>query len=958
MEKELKSKPSRIKRILKWTAICLILFIAILITIPILYKDKLRELVIQEANKSLTAKLELDDFDLTLLSTFPSLTIQLKGTQITGTGKFKGVKLASIETFSAEVDLWSVIQGSKVSIEAIHLTKPAFDVRILKDGTANYDIVKPDSLKKPEQVEAASPFELDLKNYTITDGTILYSDHESDMNAEIVGLNHSGKGNLNDIKFNFETNTQINQLSFEMDGVSYLSRVNTQADVNMLIEMTEEVMKVKLEDNTFKLNALAFSLAGYYNMFNTYDDMNLTFDAKQASFKDFLSLVPLFYHTGYESMITKGNMKFGGQLKGKLDDKNMPGWDIMLNVNNASIKYPGLPGQINNIHIDAKTKFNGGSNLDNMTLDVAKFHADFVGNRLDANLALRHPMTDPHIQSSIDAFIDLSTLKKVIPTAEGERYTGKITADINLNGKMSSIDQGNYEAFQAAGHMTIADMIYASKELNEQVAISTMKLLFSPQNLTLSALQAKTGKSDFNLTGTVDNYMAYVFRDELLHGNFSLTSNYIDLDQLMNLVPTASAPEPTEQAEQTSNSEEPFLVPDNLDVTLACNVNRAHFNGLDFNEIQGGLTIKDEVVNLSNLTMQAMGGQIGVTGSYSTVDPYKPQADFSYKLDNIDVQQLAKNFVTVQKLAPIAAYTQGKISSSFKMSTALKPNLEPIYTSISGLGDLFASGLTIKGFKPAEELANSLNMNQLTNQVINDIKAKFQFSDGKLSVKPFPLKLGKVPGVLSGYTSFDQQMNYTLNLSIPKELLPKQIIARAEESIAKLNGISQKLSINTIPETIPVDVLIGGTVLNPKITNNFKESLLKATGNLKENLVNTVKETLKDTAKAIINQKVTEIKEDLTAKKQALLAEAQRNADKVKSEAKKAATLIRDEAQKQGNELIAQAGGNPLKKKAAELAAGKLKKEADEKATKLEQEANQKADKIMDEAREKANKLN
>jgi len=201
------------------------------------------------------------------------------------------------------------------------------------------------------------------------------------------------------------------------------------------------------------------------------------------------------------------------------------------------------------------------------------------------------------------------------------------------------------------------------------------------------------------------------------------------------------------------------------------------------------------------------------------------------------------------------------------MSTALKPNLEPIYTSMSGLGDLFASGLTIKGFKPAEELANSLNMNQLTNQVINDIKAKFQFSDGKLSVKPFPLKLGKVPGVLSGYTSFDQQMNYTLNLSIPKELLPKQIIARAEESIAKLNGISQKLSINTIPETIPVDVLIGGTVLNPKITNNFKESLLKATGNLKENLVNTVKETLKDTAKAIINQKVTEIKEDLTAKK-------------------------------------------------------------------------------------------
>jgi len=958
MEQEPKVKPNRIKRLFKWTAIVLVLLLAILITIPIIYKDKLRELVISEANKSLTAKLELADFDLTLLSTFPSLTIQLKGTSLTGTGKFKGVKLASIETFSAEVDLWSVIQGNKVAIEAIHLTKPSFDVRILKDGTANYDIVKPDSIKKPEQVEESSPFELDLKYYSIEEGTILYTDHESDMRAELVGLNHTGKGNINDIKFNFETNTQIKELSFEMEGVSYLSRVNTAAEVNMLIEMTADAMKVKLEDNTFKLNALAFSLAGYYNMFTSYDDMDLTFDAKQATFKDFLSLVPLFYHTGYESMVTKGNMKFGGKLKGRLDDKNMPGWDLMLQVNNASIKYPDLPGQINNIRIDTKTKFDGGSNLDAMTLDVAKFHADFVGNRLDANLSLRNPMTDPHIKSSIDAYLDLSTLKKVIPTAEGESYTGKITANINLNGKMSSIDQGNYEAFQATGHMTIADMNYTSKDLNDQVSVTRMELLFSPKNLTLSSLQAKTGRSDFNLSGTVDNYMAYVFRDELLHGNFTLNSNYIDLDQLMNIVPTTAETETNTTTETTTSSEEPFLVPDNLDISLACQVNKAHFNGLDFNQIQGGLSIKSEVVNLSNLKMNAMGGQIGMTGSYSTQDPYKPKADFAYNLANIDVQQLAKNFVTVQKLAPIAAYTQGKISSTFKMSTALKPNLEPIYTSISGLGDLFASGLTIKGFKPADELANSLNMSQLTNQVLNDIKAKFQFADGRLTVKPFPLKLGKVPGVLSGYTTFDQQMNYTLNLSIPKELLPKQVIAKAEESIAKLNGISQKLSINTIPATIPVDVLIGGTVLNPKITNNFKESLLKLTGNLKENLVNTVKETLKDTAKAIINQKVTELKVDLTAKKQAILAEAQKNADKLKNEAKKAATLIREEAQKQGNELIAQAGANPIKKKAAELAAGKLKKEADEKASKLEQDANQKADKIMDEARDKANKLN
>ena len=42
-----------------------------------------------------------------------------------------------------------------------------------------------------------------------------------------------------------------------------------------------------------------------------------------------------------------------------------------------------------------------------------------------------------------------------------------------------------------------------------------------------------------------------------------------------------------------------------------------------------------------------------------------------------------------------------------------------------------------------------------------------------------------------------------------------------------------------------------------------------------------------------------------------------------------------------------EAGGNPLKKKLAEVAAGKLRKSSEEKAQKMEQEANQKADDIM-----------
>jgi hypothetical protein len=254
-------------------------------------------------------------------------------------------------------------------------------------------------------------------------------------------------------------------------------------------------------------------------------------------------------------------------------------------------------------------------------------------------------------------------------------------------------------------------------------------------------------------------------------------------------------------------------------------------------------------------------------------------------------------------------------------------------------------------------MGEALNMNKLSSQTVKDVKAKFQFADGKINVKPFDVNMGKIKTTISGFTSFEQDINYDIKMLIPKEEIPAAMIKTAEQAIAKVNKLAPKLNLVSIPDFLPVKVGMGGTVMNPKITNNFKESLMEATGNLKENLINNVKETVKDSAKAIINDKVNEIKEDLNAKKQQILDDAQKEADKVKVAARKAANDVRSAAAKEADQLMKEAGSNPIKKKAAELAGNKLKKEAEVNAVKIEKEGDQKADAIMATARDKADKV-
>lgn len=955
-EKLPKKKKSLFRRILKWTGISFLVLLIAIILIPILFKSEIIQMVKDEVNKTLKADVDFDDPDLTFLSTFPNVTIQVNNVSVTGRTEFKGVKLADIKNIEAQVNLWDVIGGDQIEIDAVSISDAKFDVRVSPDGKANYDIVIPTEELPAEQQEEPSAFKLSLQEYSLNNVDIVYDDQASDMYANIKNLVHTGAGDMTAEVFDFATETSMDALTFEMEGLSYLSDVKTKATVNLNMEMNDQHSKFTLAENSFNLNNFACSLDGFYEMLDKHDNMDLKLNTNQISFKDLLSLVPTFYQSGYESMVAKGDVKVNAEVKGKLDDKNLPGWDFGLMVKKASIKYAGVPGTINNINVDAGSQFDGGEDLDKMTLDVKKFHADFVGNLIDATLKMRNPMTDPLLASRIKAKVNMATLGQVMPLAEGESYKGKLNADIDLNGRMSAIEKEQYEQFNAKGVLELFDFLYKTKDLNETVDVKRMTFRFSPRNLALEQMEAKMGKSDFEMKGTIDNYMGYIFRNELLKGDFTFNSNNLDLDNLMGVTPTSSAAPASSEPAAAESAAEPVLIPENVDFNLNTSINTLKYNGLAIKNVSGNVNMKEEVASLNNLTMNTMGGSVGLRGSYNSKDHNKPAIDFGYNLKEVSIEELTKHFLTIEKLAPIAKYAKGNISSNLNMKSSLTASLEPILSSLNGDGDMFTNLVTVSGFEPMKKTADALSINKLENQTIKDVKAKFKFADGRVTVNPFNVKLSGIDTKISGFTTFDQLVDYKLDMKIPKEMIPASMVKAAETMMAKVNNLT-KLNVASFPDFIPVTTLIGGTVTKPVIKTDFKEAILKATGNFKENMVNNIKETVKDTVKKVIDNKVQEVKEDLNKKKQEILDDAQKQADKIVADAKKAGDRAREEAETACEAAYKEAGNNPIKKKAADVSCEQARKTANKKADKLEAEAQEKADKIMATAQQKADAI-
>ena len=951
-----KVKKSLGKRILKWSGISLLVVLMLLIAIPLIFQKKIFQMVLDEANKSLLADVKIEDYNLTLVSSFPNLILELKDVKISGRDEFKGIDLIDAKSIEAKLNLRSLF-SDQVKIDRIRINDASIQVQINKSGKANYDITIPDTLDDVDQ--EPSNFALNLKSYELSNINLNYDDATDGTKVVITQLNHSGSGDLTEAIVDFKTKTSIEALTLISGGVPMLLATKTEADFNMLLESKDKNMHITLKENQLKLNDFITSYNGSLDMMEDYMEFDLNLDASRATFASFLSLIPSVYRTGYESMITKGSFQLDGYLKGKLTETAMPGFQFKLLVNDAAFSYPDLSAGFKNIAIDLIAKRAEGPDLDNTTLDIKKFNLDFLENTVRADMFLASMMSDPNIKANMLAKVDLSTLDQVMPMLPGEAYKGKMDADMHFSGRMSAIEKERYEDFEASGFLTLLGFNYASPDFAKPILIHTAEMEFSPSFLVVKNTDLQVGNTDMVLNGRVDNYLAYLFRNELLRGSFNLTSKYMDLDELMGLE-SGSETSSTDAGAQ-ENTEDAFLVPSNLDMTLNANISKMKYDGMIFDKMSGTVGIKQSVASLNDFQMDAFGGSMGLNGKYNTQNAKEPQVDFDYTMRNVDIKSLGEQFMTIEKLMPIVKHIDGRLNTNFSLNSKLTSNLDVVLESLTGLGDFSMKTLKIGGFEPLNKLSNELKMPQLSSQTLKDVAATFKILDGKINlVKPMNLKMDKIQVTnIQGWTSLTQNINYTMTMLVPKELIPGDLVKTIEQGLSKIGGIAQKLNLKGIPALIPVKVTVLGTVTKPEIKTDFKETIQRLSGNLKDqakDLVNEKVKEVKDTVTKVISNKVEEVKSDLLERKQKLLDDAQKQADQIKLAAKIQADIVRGEANKRADNLKA-AARNPIEKAAADRTARGIREEGEKNAKKIEDEAKKRADQIMGEAREQADKL-
>jgi hypothetical protein len=812
------------KKAFKIIGITLLILLALLVAIPFAFQGKLKDMIKTLMNENLNAQVEFSDVSLSFIRSFPQAHVTVEDLVITNFKPFEGETFVSAKNIAFNISIKELFKNAGedlIVVNSISIEEALIILKIDALGNTNYDITK-ENENAQAITDSSRGFSLDIKDYSISNSALTYIDETSKTQMYITELNHTGNGTFSGEQSQLNTKTDAH-VSFSMDSVQYLNQNKIKLEALIGINLKEQ--KYTFMKNKGYINQLPLVFDGYVQMIENGQDIDITFENPESSFKDFLAIIPETYSKSIENVETSGDFKVRGVVKGRVSEETIPTLDINMSSNNASFKYPDLTKRVSNITINSTIK-NTTGNIDDTFLDIKTLNFKIDEDVFKSNAIIRNLTKNMLVNANIDGTLNLANITKAYPIDFDKKLSGILKAKLNTSFDMNAIETDDYNRIKNTGSMNLSDFIFSTEDIVNPIQINTVDMTFNPGNVKLNSFDAKTGTSDFKATGTIKNLLGFLLSDKKLQGNFNLSSNKLVVSDFMVEDETAS-----NDSNKTTSASESLKIPDFLDCTINAKANTVIYDNLTLTDVNGTLLIKDQEADLKNLTSSLFNGVLALTGKVSTKTD-TPVFDLNIGAEGFDISQSFQSLELLQNLAPIAKAFQGKLNTVIKLQGTLGSDFTPDLNSVSGVAfaELLTTSINQNESSILSTLDGALNFIDFSQLDLKDLKAKLDFSNGQVNVKPFDLKYEDIAIVVSGSHGFDKTINYNAVFEVPAKYLGSEV----NQLLGKINDPEA----NKI--TIPVTANITGSYTGPKVQTD----LTSGVSNLTEQLIEIEKQKL------------------------------------------------------------------------------------------------------------------
>jgi AsmA protein len=470
-----------------------------------------------------------------------------------------------------------------------------------------------------------------------------------------------------------------------------------------------------------------------------------------------------------DSMDLAGDLSVHVRTKGTYQPAKhqFPVTQADLQLTNGSIKTKYYPDPLENIQVSARVTNTDGSIKD---LDVALTPISFLfeGQPFTVRADLKD-FTNLRYNIMSRGTLDIGKVSKVFGLKD-YGVTGLIETRLSLRGQESDATTGHYDRLFNEGTLRMKELQVSSELFPMPFLIHTGLFHFDQDKMWFDAFNATYGKSRFTLNGWLSDVIGYMTKKgEPLHGNFTLKSDYVLVDQLMAFAGSSSTAAGTAATPASSNAASPtgvIIIPGDLAVGFHADIKKIEYNGLDIDSFSGGVSMDSGTVHLDTTIFVLVGAPVEMNASYHSQSPQSASFDYHLQAKDFDVHRAYTEVKLFHDMASSAAKAQGIISLDYQLSGRLDGNMHPIYPSLKGKGTLSLSKVKVKGMRMFGEVSKQTNKD-VNDPDLSKVEIKSTIDNNIITIQRTRMKVSVFKLRIEGQTSFDGRLNLHVRVGLP-----------------------------------------------------------------------------------------------------------------------------------------------------------------------------------------------
>jgi len=719
-----------------------VLLIALLISV-FLYKDRIINQFVHEANKHLNTPVKIGKMDVSMFEKFPQLSIVLTDVYVEDSHEGK-YPLLTAKTISFQLNPVEVWKGVYI-IKGLQITDSETNLKINAKGKSNYVV-----LKEERESEGSGAISLELKNVALVKTRVRYVDVS--INEELIFTSQDLQASIQSSSNIFDIHAQgdLTTEKIDVNGNSYLA--GKQFAINSDLVYDDPLRKLTIKPSSLKLKNSGFQVDGTY-AWKEDNLIDLHVDGDNTDIQTLLSLLPESTSKAFEKYQSQGDVYFKANLKGEISQKKSPALSIDFGFTDATLFHPDYKSRIEGASMNGSFASQEVTDLSVAALILKDVSGSLNNEPFTANFILQN-FNNPEVILDFKGRIDAASVLGFYPIENIAEVSGTLLADVSFNGKIELLKKkATAQRVSTLGTIDLQhiNFIYGKNKIPVQNLNGNLQ--FSNNDLALSNVSGKLGNSDFLLNGFFKNVITFLlFENQPIGIETDLKSNYLDLNQLF----TIGFSEPSEGPTQHYA----FSISRNINLNFNCDIKAMRYKRFHANNLQGDLLVKNEMAVSRNINLESMGGTMNFSGIVDAKNPKAIDVVSSFKLNGIHVDSIFYVFENFDQHFIEDKHLRGQANADVSLEMVLKPNLSLFpETLIADISAVIKNG-ELNNFEPMQKLKKYLNDDGLSKLRFSDLKNDIHIENKTIYIPQMEVRTNVTSLKVSGTHTFDQQIDY------------------------------------------------------------------------------------------------------------------------------------------------------------------------------------------------------